>query len=93
MQLEVNEECAKHYWGISALYGSFAKDPTYQYAFIDVTSGTDAYGSQPTYYTPGPSFDTASGIGIPLGVNIAYYTCGGGASRRAGLVRPRRSAR
>ncbi len=82
MQIEVNEECAKHLWGISALYGSFAQDPTDQYAFVDVTSGNDDYDGQPTYYTAGTGFDTASGIGIPIGVNIAYYSCGGNQLRR-----------
>jgi hypothetical protein len=82
MQLEVNEECAKHLWGISALYGSLAQDPTYKYAFVDVTSGNDEYNGEPTYYTAAPNFDTASGIGIPIGVNIAFYSCGGNQSRR-----------
>ena len=82
MQIEVNEECAKHLWGISALYGSFAQDPTDQYAFVDVTSGNDDYDGEPTYYTAGTGFDTASGIGIPIGVNIAYYSCGGNQLRR-----------
>jgi Pro-kumamolisin, activation domain len=87
MQLEINEECAKNYWGNAALYGSFAADPTYQHAFVDVTSGNNNYiprdgGAPPpagTDFTAVPGFDTASGIGIPLGVNVAYYTCGAGA--------------
>lgn len=82
MQIEVNEECASHLWGISALYGSYQQDPTYQYAFIDVTSGDDDYGGQSTKYTAAPNFDTASGIGIPLGVNIAFYSCSGNQVRR-----------
>jgi hypothetical protein len=89
MQLEVNEECGAHLWGISSLYGSLSKDPTYQYAFVDVTSGDDSYDGH-TGYTAKSGFDTASGIGIPMGVNIALYSCGGSAVRRAGLVRPHR---
>jgi hypothetical protein len=88
MQIEVNEACAKHLWGISALYGSFAQDPTYKYAFVDVTSGNDEYNGEPTYYTAAPNFDTASGIGIPLGVNIAFYSCGSGSHGRRLTPKP-----
>jgi Pro-kumamolisin, activation domain/Subtilase family len=77
MQAEINQECNSDIWGITALYGAFAKDPTYQNAFIDVTSGNDSFGGS-TGFTAGTGFDTASGIGMPMGVNVAYDACGAG---------------
>lgn len=90
MQLEVNEACGKNMWGIPTLYGAFALPNPYQYDFYDVTSGNDDSGGQATFYTAAANFDTASGMGIPLGANLAVDECGGDAVRRAARIRPRR---
>jgi hypothetical protein len=44
-------------------------------AFINVTSGTDEYNSTTPYYSGGTGFNTASGIGIPLGLPFAETAC------------------
>jgi hypothetical protein len=89
MQLEVNEACGKNMWGISTLYGAFAQTNPYEYDFYDVTSGNDNPGDgQATFYSATAGFDSASGMGIPLGVNIAIDECGGDAVRRAGRIHP-----
>lgn len=70
MQAEINQVCGRPIWGINAIYNAFSTGGYRD--FIDVTSGNDynAY-AQGAYYTATSGFDTASGIGMPLGLGIA----------------------
>jgi hypothetical protein len=56
-------------------------------AFLDVTSGNDQFGTTMPYYTAGPGYDDASGIGVPFGVPFAEAACP--SSRPAGARRAR----
>ncbi len=69
MQTEINQTCERPLWGIDAIYNAF-KATGYNDDFLDVTSGNDFYQT-PRYYNAGPGFDQASGIGMPLGIEIA----------------------
>jgi subtilase family serine protease len=69
MQSEINQTCGSAQWGINALYNAFAKT-AYQYDFIDVTSGNNSYGGA-AGYSADTGFDQASGIGMPLGSEVA----------------------
>lgn len=69
MQTEINQTCNRPLWGIDAIYNAF-KATGYNYDFLDVTGGNDDYQT-PQYYNAGPGFDQASGIGMPLGIQIA----------------------
>lgn len=44
-------------------------------AFIDVLNGNNQYANSTPYYTAGTGFDNASGLGVPLGVQIASSLC------------------
>jgi subtilase family serine protease len=73
MQAEINQMCGEPLWGITALYTAFSKSG-YQRDFIDVTTGNNAYAGV-IGYTAFAGFDQASGIGIPLGTQIAIDNC------------------
>jgi hypothetical protein len=74
MQMEINQACAKQQWGLSELYGAFAKTG-YQFDFIDVISGNNSWDGG-TGYSATAAFDNVSGIGIPLGNQLVTDTCG-----------------
>jgi hypothetical protein len=69
MQAEINQTCGTPQWGINALYNAFAKTG-YQYDFIDVTSGNNSYDGA-VGESAATGFDQASGIGMPLGTQVA----------------------
>lgn len=46
-------------------------------AFLDVTSGNNAYFGATPSFNAASGYDNASGIGIPLGMKVAPYTCSG----------------
>jgi len=46
-------------------------------AFIDVTSGNDQFDGTSPFYSAGPGYDDASGIGVPLGMPFADTICPG----------------
>lgn len=58
---------------VTMFYTAFSRG---HYAdFTDVTSGTNRFGSDATYYNAGLGFDNVSGIGVPLGMPIANSLC------------------
>lgn len=70
MQLEINQVCGRHLWGINALYTAFAANG-YANDFLDVTGGNNNPGDGDQYYRAKVGFDNVSGIGMPLGMEIA----------------------
>jgi hypothetical protein len=76
MQTEINQACGSAQWGIATIYNALKRN-SYRH-FIDVTVGTNQWhspygGSQ--YYTAGTGFDRVSGIGIPMGMQLATDRC------------------
>ena len=45
--------------------------------FIDVTSGNNQFGTTIPFYTAGSGYDNVSGLGFPLGMQIAQTLCPG----------------
>lgn len=80
MQAEINQVCKAPQWGINELYNAFAKTG-YKYDFIDVTEGRNTWygnGDNPAGIRGNAAttgFDNVSGIGIPLGSQIAIDVC------------------
>ena len=73
MQAEINQQCIALGGGSRAsaladLYRVFYQAPS---AFIDVTSGFISYPTTSLTYSAGPGYDNASGLGLPLGEEIA----------------------
>lgn len=76
LMAEVYEYCGTSLANpVSVPYYVFQKDG--YSAFIDVTSGNDQYNSTTPYYTAGTGYDSASGIGVPLGKVFAQQACPG----------------
>jgi len=74
MQAEIDQSCGAPQWGIATLYSAFAKTG-YRYDFDDVIHGSNSVnGVAGSSALPG--FDDVSGIGIPLGAQIAIDDCG-----------------
>jgi len=76
MQTEINQACGSHQWGISTVYNALKKN-SYRH-FIDVTGGNNQWlspngGAQ--FYAAGIGFDQTSGIGIPMGMQLATDRC------------------
>ncbi|HTU81281.1 MAG TPA: protease pro-enzyme activation domain-containing protein [Candidatus Acidoferrales bacterium] len=74
MQAEINQVCTTSQWGIDTLYGAFAKT-AYKYDFVDVVKGSNSFDGA-TGESALPGFDSVSGIGIPIGTQIATDECG-----------------
>jgi hypothetical protein len=75
MQAEINQICGLPIWGIGALYTAYEQGRYRD--FLDVTSGSDGF------YSASAGFDVASGIGMPLGLQVAQDNgCAPGANRR-----------
>ena len=83
MQTEINQACNAKQWGIGTIYGAFAKSGYSD--FVDVTKGNNLwqspYAGSGSYYNATNAFDNVSGIGIPLGMQIAQTNCSAPAIR------------
>ena len=55
-------------------------------AFMDVTTGDNQFGSDPTYFTAHSGYDNVTGLGVPLGMPFAQTIC----PNRVPLARARR---
>jgi kumamolisin len=83
MQTEINQACNAKQWGIGTIYGAFAKSGYSD--FVDVTKGNNLwqspYAGSGSSYNATNAFDNVSGIGIPLGMQIAQTNCSAPAIR------------
>jgi kumamolisin len=70
MQAEINQVCGKNRWGLPDLYRIHNQYPA---AFIDVTTGEISWPGSSLVYAALPGYDNASGLGMPLGIEIAIY--------------------
>lgn len=57
---------------ITWLYTAFSRSAA---NFVDVTSGTNQFGTDSTYYSAGPGYDNTTGLGLPRGMPIAQSIC------------------
>ncbi|HET9029359.1 MAG TPA: protease pro-enzyme activation domain-containing protein, partial [Candidatus Aquilonibacter sp.] len=44
-------------------------------AFIDIVTGNDQFNGSTPFYSAGPGYDNASGLGLPIGTQIAAAMC------------------
>lgn len=57
-------------------------------SFIDVTNGNNQIGTSTPYYTAGPGYDNASGLGLPLGMPYAQTICPNHVPLAASRIQP-----
>lgn len=70
MQAEINQVCGHNRWGLPDLYRVAYQFPA---AFVDVTTGEISWPGFSLEYYAGTGYDNASGLGMPLGLEIAIY--------------------
>jgi hypothetical protein len=73
LMAEIYEYCNVRFIPPTAVpYKVFSLSPS---AFIDVVNGNDRFGNSTPYYTAETGYDSASGIGVPLGMPFANTIC------------------
>lgn len=70
MQAQIDQVCSTPRWALPDLYRVAYQAPG---AFVDVTSGRITWPTSDLVYAAGPGYDNASGLGMPLGVEIAIF--------------------
>ncbi len=69
MQAEINQQCGGNpRWGLPDLYRVYYQAPK---SFVDITTGNISWPGFSLTYSAGPGYDNASGLGLPLGEQIA----------------------